>query len=580
MKALPRALVLVGICVGFVLTARKLNPPTWLVIGFGFVMVTFYTYWSRLQSYKQRHKPLTRNISSHILAMQDAAQHNPFVNCSAIELAAMIRNGKATSEQIVEAHIQHIERANPHLNAVVKNRFDQARKEARKADQIIAQHKQTNSNLDDLPKFLGVPFTVKECFALEGMPNSSGLVSRKHVIAEVDATVVARLKAAGAIPLGVTNLSELCMWWESHNSVYGRTKNPYNPTKIVGGSSGGEGAIIGAGCSPFGVGSDIGGSIRMPAFFNGVFGHKPSGGLVPGTGQHPMADGIAAKYLSSGPLCRRAEDLGPLVEIMMGPDSKDHQCIEFPDLRNLVEKKNQVDVKKLKYYWLDGIETWKVSPLCPTMREALHKVVEHFSASHPINVREQKKLTALEHSVEIWSAMIHRGNPTTFKSLMANGRKRFLSVWEFIKWAVVGKSDFTYPALQLCLVEVVPAFTPGHTDKLVRLGEKLKVEFDELVGDDGVLLFPSHPLPAPKHGAPLWMPFNYVYTGIWNVLEAAATQVPLGLNKNNLPVGIQVIAKNGNDHLTIAVAEHLEEIFGGWVPPHSLNPPDQNNSKL
>jgi fatty acid amide hydrolase 2 len=135
---------------------------------------------------------------------------------------------------------------------------------------------------------------------------------------------------------------------------------------------------------------------------------------------------------------------------------------------------------------------------------------------------------------------------------------------------VVGKSNYTLPGLFLCLLEKLPKLTPQQTKKWAELGESLRKEFEELLGDNGVLLFPSYPLPAPKHGRPLLMPCNWIYTGIWNVLYAAATQVPMGVNEDGLPVGVQVITKQGNDHLSIAVAEELERAFGGWVSPGSL----------
>jgi len=133
--------------------------------------------------------------------------------------------------------------------------------------------------LDTLPPLLGVPCTIKENFEFEGTPQASGLVARRHIVNERDAVTVARLRAAGAIPLGVSNTSELCMWMESYNEVYGRSNNPYDETRIVGGSSGGEGAIIGSGASPFGLGATSAAPSAMPAFFNGVFGHKCSPGL-------------------------------------------------------------------------------------------------------------------------------------------------------------------------------------------------------------------------------------------------------------------------------------------------------------
>src|SRR5258708_16320393 len=195
---------------------------------------------------------------------------------SGTALARRIRSGALTSRDAVERHIAQIEAVNPTINAVVCHRFDAARAEADDADA-----RRASASPEELPPFHGVPCTIKETFCLTGMPNASGLLARRGLVSESDAPPVARLRRAGAIPLGVTNTSELAMWMESTNKVYGRSNNPYDPTRIVGGSSGGEAAIIAAGGSPFGLGSGIGGSIRGPCFFNRIFGPKPTGGLVP-----------------------------------------------------------------------------------------------------------------------------------------------------------------------------------------------------------------------------------------------------------------------------------------------------------
>jgi fatty acid amide hydrolase 2 len=244
---------------------------------------------------------------------------------SGSELARLIREGECRALEVVERHIERLERVNSRLNAVVRERFDAARQEAVEADTLAEM-----APASDLPPFHGVPCTIKESCALRGMPNSSGLVSRAGIVAGEDAPPVARLRAAGAIPLGVTNTSEITAWPGADNRVYGRTGNAYDPDYQCGGSSGGEGAIIGAGGSPFGLGTDIGGSIRIPAFANGVFGHKPSAGLVPGTGQYPTYDGRLQRINTTGPLARRAEDLMPLLRILAGPDGEDLGCIPTP----------------------------------------------------------------------------------------------------------------------------------------------------------------------------------------------------------------------------------------------------------
>eukprot|EP00736_Rhodelphis_marinus_P007187 Rmarinus@m.3357 len=230
---------------------------------------------------------------------------------SASELRNLLKNGSITSRELVEAYIKRALYTHPHINALVHTRFDEALQEADEADKRFSAFRRTPGSAEDgLPPLLGIPCSVKENFTVTGCPNTSGLLARKDVLCEADAPVVQRLRAAGAIILGVTNVSELCMWMETYNYVYGLTRNPYDKRRIVGGSSGGEAALVGAGAVPFGVGSDVGGSIRLPAFFNGVFAHKPSPGLIPNTGQHPPADTLVGnKILSTGPICRYAEDL-------------------------------------------------------------------------------------------------------------------------------------------------------------------------------------------------------------------------------------------------------------------------------
>ena len=242
----------------------------------------------------------------------------PLTHRSAVALAAAIRGGEVTSREVVEAHVELLRRAQPRTGAIAADRFDEALREADAADARRAAEGQ-----DALPPLHGVPCTIKESFALRGMPNAAGLVARRDHRSTEDAPTVARLRAAGAIPLGVTNTSEMCMWIESSNHVYGRSNSAYDPKRTAGGSSGGEGAAVGSGGSPFGLGSDIGGSIRLPAFFNGVFGHMPSSNIVPNTGQFPVAHGEAATMLRAGPIARRAEDLMPLLRILAGPDGVD-----------------------------------------------------------------------------------------------------------------------------------------------------------------------------------------------------------------------------------------------------------------
>ena len=475
---------------------------------------------------------------------------SPLLRLSATRLAAMIKSGEATSREVVDVHIARILEVNPRLNALVRDRFDGAREEARLADEEV----RTKDARALLPLH-GVPCTIKEAFALRGMPNSGGLVARKDVVAKEDATAVARLRGAGAIPLGVTNLSELCMWMESSNCVYGRTSNAYDVRRTPGGSSGGEGAIVGAGGSPFGLGSDVGGSIRMPAFFNGVFGHKPTGGRVPNSGQFPCSGGDALRYLTTGPLARRAEDLMPLLGILEGPDGKDDRCSAWPNGR--VE---DVDISALRVLDIEDNGRLRVSPALMAAQKRAARALEQRGARV-----EQTRVAGFRHSLEIWSAMLGTAETTTFRALMGNGGV-FHARRELARWAL-GRSSHTLPAIMLAMVEGVTKLSPGQTQKFVDMGRALREELVDLLGDDGVILFPSYPTVAPRHHEPLFVPIKYMYTAVFNVLELPVTQVPLGLDARGLPLGVQVVGAHGKDHVTIAVALALEEALGGWVMP-------------
>jgi fatty acid amide hydrolase 2 len=475
---------------------------------------------------------------------------NPLLLQSATELARRIRAREVTSREVVDVHIAQVRAVNGTLNAVVRDRFEAARGEARLADERTLREDPAA-----LPPLHGVPCSVKECFAVEGMPQSAGLVARRDVIATTDATTVARMRAAGAIPLGVTNVSELCMWMETNNRVYGRTNNPYDPSRIVGGSSGGEGAIVGAGGVPVGLGSDIGGSIRMPAFFNGVFGHKPTGGLVPSTGQYPVAHGPALRYHTTGPLARRAEDLMPLLRILAGPDGEDAECTA-----QALGDPGAVDLASLTVLDVEDNGDLPVSDDLRAAQRACAEALQRRGAQV-----ERARIDGLKASLDIWGAMVAAAGGPSFASMLGDGPD--VAAWrELARW-VVRRSPHTLPAIGLALFENVPKLAPARARRAVELGAELYAELDRRIGPRGIMLLPSYPRPAPRHYMPLFPPFQWTYTAILNVMEMPATQVPLGLNRRGLPLGVQVAARRGNDHLTIAVALELERAFGGWVPP-------------
>uniref|UniRef100_A0A3Q2VP46 Fatty acid amide hydrolase 2b n=1 Tax=Haplochromis burtoni TaxID=8153 RepID=A0A3Q2VP46_HAPBU len=433
---------------------------------------------------------------------------NSLLLMSATQLAKKIRRKEVSSVEVVQAYIDRIQEVNPFVNAVVKDRFAAALQEAAQVDKLIEEETGGEEVLEDRLPLLGVPLSVKESYALQGMPFTTGLVSRRGIVATVDAPPVALLKRAGAIPLGVTNTSELCMWYESHNHIYGITNNPYDLERIPGGSSGGEGSILGAAGSVIGVGSDIGGSIRMPCFFNGIFGHKTTPGVVSCENQYPPSSGRQEEYLSSGPMCRYAEDLLPMLKIMAGPRSR----------MKVSATSNTVCVLPMTF-----------------KRTELFLFCLFFSQP-----------------------------PQMFAELMGEPGRPAWPLWELLKW-MIGRSDHTLAAIAVGLIEMTRmSKTPSS---IIQMKEKLQKQVDELLGADGVFLYPSHPKVAPKHHHPLLRPFDFSYTGIINMLGLPVTQCPLGVGEEGLPLGVQVVAGKLQDHLTLAVALHLEKTFGGWKDP-------------
>ena len=246
---------------------------------------------------------------------------------SATSLAQAIREKQISSQEVVEAYIQRIEAVNPQLNAVVQLTADSALTQAKQADGALA-HGEITGPLH------GVPITVKDSFDTKGIISTAGTKGRASYIPQQDATAVARMRAAGAIVLGKTNLPELSLAYESNNLIYGRTNNPYDLSRTPGGSSGGEAAIIAAGGSPLGLGTDAGGSIRVPAHFCGIAGLKPTSGRIPFTGLLPPALGASARLRHVGPMARYVEDLALTLPILAGVDWRDPATVPMPAWRS------------------------------------------------------------------------------------------------------------------------------------------------------------------------------------------------------------------------------------------------------
>lgn len=254
---------------------------------------------------------------------------------------------------------------------MIEDRFEDAINDAKKADKIIAETPSLIYVIQNYP-LLGVPFTVKESIACKGMSHVSGMVWRKGLKATRDAEVVKKMKSAGAIPLLVSTTPEYCLSWECHSRIHGRTNNPYDLGRTSGGSSGGEGALLGAGASIFGLGSDIAGSIRVPGLFNGIFGHKPTAGIISIDGHFPHSkDSDFQKYLTIGPMCRFARDLPTLTWLMA--DEKYHKILKLDQ---------PIYTKDIKIYFQPTAGfTFSVVNVENSIQQKIMEAIQHFKSN-------------------------------------------------------------------------------------------------------------------------------------------------------------------------------------------------------
>ncbi|KAH0554864.1 fatty-acid amide hydrolase 2-like [Cotesia glomerata] len=467
---------------------------------------------------------------------------------SAVDLADKIRKKKISSELVVTTFIKRCKEVNSLLNVIVDERYEQAIEEAKNFDKILASDIDIEKLKSEKP-FFGVPFTTKESNEVQGLLHSVGMMARKGYLSTEDATVVGYVKNAGAIVVAKTNIPELNLWVESRNMIYGQTNNPYNTTRTVGGSSGGDAAITAACGVPFALGSDIGGSIRMPAFFNGVFGLKPSAKATPLKGIGLRSVDFTDSMAEAGPICKHAKDLLPLLKIM----TKNTDLIKKLD--------TPVDVKQLKIFYQESLGDLRVSKLTENMRTAFNKAVTHFK---DLTGSAQKiKLPGSEYSFRLWRYWMSQ-EQADFKSDIMNRKSRTSATAEIIN-LVTNKSNLTLAAiLKLIDEDFFPKDSKAWAESVTN---SMKEYLLDKLGDDGVLLFPSSPFAASYHYSYFFRPYNFSYWALFNVLKLPTCQIPLGLGDDGLPVGVQVVAAPYNDHLCIAVAQELEKSFGGWVSP-------------
>jgi fatty acid amide hydrolase 2 len=497
----------------------------------------------------------------------------------ALELAKAIKFKELKSTEIVEKHIEALEASQPPLNALVEERFEAAREEAHTVDEFIATKKYNPKNCPELPPLLGVPFTVKEMIHLEGMKSTQGSIHRKENRATQDASVIKRLKNAGAIALATSNVAEVGFWFECYNSVYGRSNNPYSEKRTPGGSSGGEGALIGYGASPFGIGSDVGGSIRIPAAFCGVFGHKPTNRVIPLTGHHPLYTETAHEfsaqhypYTSLGPLCKKASDLPLLMSLMMGPDEIDpatQTCEELSkNLQYFEAFSRELSMEQIKVLSLPDPVFHGTTRATDEIKQSVLNAVkglEQFGA-----ITETLDSRFFVSGFEIWSTALHQVQHKPFYEVLCpEGDISFMKEFSSLISPFSKSTNYTLPSLLVAAFEKYGVQNKNPELILNKL-EKMKIQLREKLGKNGVLILPTHPRVAPLHNQSLKTPFDFIYTGIFNVMGFPATSVPMGLSEEGLPLSVQIVASPNNDALNFKIARLLEKLFGGWNPPNNL----------
>ena len=461
---------------------------------------------------------------------------------SAVAMAERIRQRELSPVELVEAHLARIEKLNPKLNAFVHVDAEGARRQARAAEEAVSRHEKLGS-------LHGVPISIKSSIEVTGLRCESGTKLRAGFVAAQDAPLVSRLRNAGAIILGTTNTPELLMAWETDNLLYGRTNNPWDLSRTPGGSSGGEAAAIAAGCSAGGVGSDGGGSIRVPAHFSGICGLKPTPGRIPATGHFPTSVGPFALLGVVGPMARTIADLKVLFEVLQGPDDGDPSAAPVP-----VRWPDRNDLKKLRigYFEDDGR-----TPVTVETRAAVRAAAEALKRAG--FVVEPFRPEGLEQARQLWWQFFGIAGGMLLQP-MTKGRETDLS-----------------PILKQHLSRV--AAEPSHTGQTLLdtwiMRDALRMEIFRQMREYPVLLCPVASVPAFHHGERSWridgQTVEYLdawsYTEWFNLLGTPAAAVPFGRSNEGLPIGVQIVARPWEEELVLAVAAELEAQRGNWQAP-------------
>ncbi len=465
---------------------------------------------------------------------------------SAREIAAQIRRKERSPVDVARAHLERIERLNPKLNAFVDCKPEVVLAQAREAEKAIMRG-------DELGPLHGVPLSIKSSIDVAGHRSEAGTRLRAGYIAAEDAPLVARLRSAGAVILGVTNTPELLMAWETDNLLYGRTNSPWDLTRTSGGSSGGEAAAIAAGLSAGGVGSDGGGSIRVPAHFCGICGLKPTPGRIPSTGHFPKSGGPFALIGVVGPMARTVEDLRTLFEAMAGFDDGD-PCAAPVEVREVRE--TVVRNVTIGFFEDDGR-----TPVTPETRLAVSRAASLLS-SCGFRV-EPFRPEGLDEARQLWWEFFGRAGGMILEPML-RGRESELSpiLREFQAWTNAAPAHTGESLLAAWLAHDA-------------LREKILLQMRKCP----VLICPVAAIPAFRHGEREWQVEGKTvkYLDAWsycewfNLLGFPAVVVPMGHSDEGLPIGVQIVGRPWQEEVVLAVAAKLEKERGAWLAPPRLD---------
>ena len=455
-------------------------------------------------------------------------------------MARLVAGRELSPVELVQAHMGRIEELNGDLNALVL--LDQ--------DAIGSAERAEKAALSGSPlgPLHGVPFTIKDSIDVAGLPTTSGSLLTSRQPAVDHAPVVARILEAGGIFLGKTNTPEFTLWWETDNRVFGRTNNPWNTGRTSGGSSGGEAVAVASGMSPFGIGSDSGGSIRVPAAYCNIFGLKPTHGRVPMTGHVPST---LLQHTHIGPLARSARDIALVMSVIEGPDGRDHYAVPAPatDASELAEPLGALRIG----YYAQG----PVSPVSGEVQTVVHSAAaamrEMGCGVEEVDLPFMRDIDSLAISGTIASA---EALPDLL--VFTSGREDEL--------AVSMKRRMSLPA----------PTADEHTAALA-VREALRSGFMEFFSEYDLLLCPATAVPAPPHDSAELMVDGQttpgrtalMCTALFDLTGSPAISVPFGWSSQGLPIGVQLVGGRFEDGHVIHAGARLAAAGGalGRRPP-------------